>query len=37
MLSSERMFHRDYGYKDSVGGEKEFLVMSLKQLGPKMN
>jgi hypothetical protein len=32
-LLSERMLHKDYDRKDSVG--KTFLVMSLKGLGAK--
>jgi hypothetical protein len=31
------MLHKDYDYKGSVGRDKEFLVVILKGLGPKMN
>jgi hypothetical protein len=35
ILSSERMLHKDYGYKCSVG--KKILVVSLKGLVARMN
>jgi hypothetical protein len=35
IISSERMLHKDYDFKDSV--EKKIVVLSLKGLGAKMN